>query len=76
MQGNIKTVLDSGFWIPGTELRIPISSGIPYSLSWIDSKAQVNKFHKQKNFLDFRICIPLHGAKTLIRTNYSSEDYS
>ena len=54
MQGNIKTVLDSGFWIPGTELRIPISSGIPYSLSWIDSKAQVNKFLKLKKFPGFQ----------------------
>ena len=71
-----KGVLDSAFLIPGTELRIPIGSGIPYSLSWIDSKAHVNKFQKQKNFLDFRICIPLHRAKTPIRTNHSFEDYS
>ena len=59
-----KTVLDSGFRIPGTGFQylsvelgfwIPIVSGIPDSFSCIpDSKTQDSRFHRQ-NFPGFRI---------------------
>ena len=69
-----KGIQDSslGFWIPhkgfriqGTGFRIlclwNVDSGS--SLSCIpDSAAQDFRFHKQLNFLDFKIVIPLYGA--------------
>ena len=42
------------FWIPGTEFRIPIGSGIPDSLSWIRLQSPSKQIPQAKKFPGFQ----------------------